>query len=221
MTKHLRPSLLKHACIASMLIAYGGCFAATGVSQAKPTAGGKAESLEYPITSDCKQQMANEKVMLLLAERYTNGMNATQSRYDVHGAEIERRFQQQGMSFLNREDLKKKMIQPEIDAHFVVDPSKAQRVVQKQDATLTLRGLITSRRAFSPIRKTTETYVSLNLALVDVNGFYISEAVLNSESSLGADTLGMVLDLIKQRGDDAVLKILSGYCAPRKQELKQ
>jgi hypothetical protein len=94
-------------------------------------------------------------------------------------------------------------------------------VVQKQDATLTLRGLITSRRAFSPLRKTTETYVSLNLALVDANGYYISEAVLNSESSLGADTLGMALDLIKQRGDDAVLKILSGYCAPRKQEPKQ
>lgn len=221
MTQSPRPSLLKHAFIVSMLIAYGGSFAIAATPAAKPSAGAKVENVEQNITDDCKQRMANEKVLLLVAERYTNGVNATQSRYEAHSTEIGRRFQQSGMPVLNREDLKKKLFQPEIDTHFVVDPSKAQQLAPTHDATLTLRGLITSRRAFSPARKTTETYVSVNLALVDANGYYISDAVLNSESFQGADTLGMSLNLIKQRGDDAVLKILSGYCTPRKQEQKQ
>lgn len=219
MIRNPRPFLLSRALAALLFCAPIGGLLAANPTPAAP-AKAKAPSEELVIPADCKPRLANEKILLLFAERITHGMNARQELYDLHLAEIERRAQSHGVTVLAREENKKKNAQPGIDAHFKVDPSKAQRLVQKQGATMTLRGLITSRRAFSMERKTTETYLSVNLDLVDANGYYVASAIINAESPLGADTLGTALGLIKQHGDDAVLKLFTGYCGAQKLEKK-
>lgn len=168
------------------------------------------------INAACKERLQKEKVLVLVAERGNNGMNTDQGRYGLHFQAIDRRLQKQGMRTLSQEEIKKEVAQAEIDAHFRNDPDAALQAAQKHGASLTLRGVISSRRAINPILKINEVYINMGFTLVGPDGRYISEAGASSDSYSGGDTVGMAATLIGEQAEGVVRRLLNGYCNEKK-----
>lgn len=173
----------------------------------RPGSGGPA------ISAACKASLQKEKVMVLVAERGNNGFNTDQSRYGPHFQRIDRRLQKYGMRTLSQEDIRKQVAQAEIDAAFRNDPDAAIQAAQKYGASMTLRGVIGSRRAINPVLGINEVYINIGFTLVGSDGRYIAEAAASSESYSGEDTVGMAATLIEEQADSVVRKLLNGYCA--------
>ena len=118
------------------------------------------------ISAACKERLKKERVLVLVAERGNNGINADQGRYGLHFQGIDRRLQKQGMHTFGQDEVKKLIAQAEIDAYFRNDPDAALAASKKAGASLSLRGVISSRRAVNPILKINEVYVNIGFALV-------------------------------------------------------
>lgn len=176
----------------------------------RPGSGGPA------ISAACKERLQKERVMVLVAERGNNGINADQGRYGMHFQGIDRRLQKYGMRTLSQEEIKKQVAQAEIDAHFRNDPDAALQAAQKHGASLILRGVISSRRGINPILKINEVYINMGFTLVGPDGRYIAEAGASSDSYSGGDTVGMAATLINEQADGVVRRLLKGYCAEKK-----
>ena len=212
----LRPQVLALAIAACLGASPAGAFSfadeeAKDKAAAAPKGGGGPA-----ISAACKERLKQEKVLVLVAERGNNGMNADQGRYGMHFQAIDRRFQKQGMRTLSQEEIRKQVAQAEIDAHFRNDPDAALQAAQKHGASLTLRGVISSRRAINPILKINEVYINMGFTLVGPDGRYIAEAGASSDSYAGGDTVGMAATLINEQADGVVRRLLTGYCNEKK-----
>ena len=176
----------------------------------RPGAGGPA------ISAACKERLQKEKVLVLVAERGNSGFNADQGRYGMHFQGIDRRLQKYGMRTLSQEEIRKEVAQAEIDAHFRNDPDAALQAAQKHGASLTLRGVISSRRSINPMIGINEVYINMGFTLVGTDGRYIAEASASSDSYSGGDTVGMAATLINEQADGVVRRLLNGYCTEKK-----
>lgn len=165
------------------------------------------------IPAACKERLKKERVLVLVAERGNNGINADQGRYGLHFQGIDRRLQQQGMRTFSQDEIRKQVAQAEIDAHFRNDPDAALAAAKKLGASLSLRGVISSRRAINPVLKINEVYVNIAFSLVGADGRAISEASAAADSYAGGDTLGMALTLLNEQADGVVGRLMRGYCA--------
>ena len=168
------------------------------------------------IPAACKERLQKEKVMVLVAERGNNGFNADQGRYGMHFQGIDRRLQKYGMRTMGQDEIKKQVAQAEIDAHFRNDPDAALQASQKHGASLTLRGVISSRRGVNPMLRINEVYINMGFTLVGPDGRYIAEASASSDSYAGGDTVGMAATLINEQADGIVRRLLNGYCTQKK-----
>jgi hypothetical protein len=151
--------------------------------------------------------------MVLVAERGNNGINADQGRYGMHFQGIDRRLQKYGMRTMGQDEIKKQVAQAEIDAHFRNDPDAALQAARKHGASLTLRGVISSRRGVNPMLKINEVFINMGFTLVGPDGRYLAEASASSDSYAGGDTVGMAATLINEQADAVVRRLLNGYCA--------
>lgn len=182
----------------------------------KAAAAAKSAPRGPAISAACKERLAKEKVMVLVAERGGGGFNADQGRYGPHFQSIDRRLQKYSMRTLSQEEIRKQVAQAEIDAHFRNDPDAALAAAQKHGASLTLRGVISSRRAVNPMLGINEVYINMGFTLVGPDGRYIAEAGASSDSYAGGDTVGMAATLINEQADGVVRRLLNGYCAETK-----
>ena len=165
------------------------------------------------ISAACRERLKKERVLVLVAERGNNGINADQGRYGLHFQGIDRRLQKQGMRTFSQDEIKKQVAQAEVDAFFRNDPDAALAAAKKLGASLSLRGMISSRRAINPVLKINEVYLNIGFTLVGSDGRVISEANAAAESYAGGDTLGMALTLLNEQADGVVGRLLRGYCA--------
>ena len=161
----------------------------------------------------CRERLKNERVLVLVAERGNQGVNADQGRYGMHFQSIDRRLGKQGMRTYSQEEIRKQVAQAEVDAYFRNDPDAALAAAKRLGATLSLRGVISSRRAVNPVLNINEVYVNMSFALLDAAGQVISEATASADSYSGGDTLGMSLTLLNEKADGVVGRLLWGYCA--------
>lgn len=168
-----------------------------------------------PISAECKARLQKERVLVLVAERGNNGLNADQGRYGMHFQAIDTRLQKHGMRTMSPEEIKKQVAQAEIEAHFRNDPDAALAAATKHGASLSLRGVISSRRAVNPILKINEVYVNMAFTLVNKDGKHVGEAAASSDSYSGGDTVGMALTLINEQADGVVRRLIAGYCAAK------
>lgn len=212
----LRPHLLALTLgLSAPLLSHAFSFAeeeAKDKAAAAPRAGSGGAS----IAAACKERLQKEKVMVLVAERGNNGFNADQGRYGMHFQGIDRRLQKYGMRTLGQEEIKKQVAQAEIDAHFRNDPDAALQAAQKHGASMTLRGVISSRRGVNRMLGINEVYINMGFTLVGSDGRYIAEASASSDSYSGGDTVSMASTLINEQADGVVRRLVNGYCAEKK-----
>lgn len=177
------------------------------------TEGGAKAPRAAGISAACKERLKNERVLVLVAERGNNGVNADQGRYGLHFQGIDRRLRKQGMRTYSQDEIKKQVAQAEIDAYFRNDPDAALAASKKLGASLSLRGVIGSRRAINPVLGINEVYVNMGFALIGSDGRVIAEASASADSYAGGDTLGMALTLLNEQADGVVGRLLRAYCA--------
>ena len=166
------------------------------------------------ISTACRKRLARERVLLLIAERGNNGINANQGRYSLHFNGIEKRLRGYGMRIYSQAEIRKQIAQAEIEAHFRNDPDAAMAASKKLGATLVLRGMITSQHAINPVLKINEVAVNMGFDLV-AGTRSLAGVTAKADSYSGSDTLGMALTLIDEQADGIVASLLQGYCAAR------
>jgi hypothetical protein len=166
------------------------------------------------ISPACRKRLARERVLLLIAERGNNGINADQSRYSLHFNGVEKRLRSYGMRTFSQAEIKKQIAQAEIEAHFRNDPDAALAASKKLGATLVLRGMISSQRGINPVLGINEVAVNMGFNLA-AGQKALAEVAAKADSYSGTDTVGMALTLIDEQADGIVNRLLAGYCAAR------
>ena len=164
------------------------------------------------VSAPCKQQLKNQKIMLVIAERTSNGFNTTQSRYGPHFQAINHRLRALGLKTYTQEEIRAQIAQAEIEAHFRNDPDAAIAASKKLGANFILRGLITTQTGINPVLKINEVAVHMGFTLVSAAGKTISNVSARDESYSGTDTLGMALTLVNEQADEVVAQLYNDYC---------
>lgn len=164
------------------------------------------------VSTPCKQQLKNQKIMLVIAERTSNGYNTVQSRYGPHFQAINHRLRALGLKTYTQEEIRAQIAQAEIDAHFRNDSDAAINASKKLGANFILRGLITTQTGINPVLKINEVAVHMGFTLVSAGGKTISNVTARDDSYSGTDTLGMALTLVNEQADEAVAQLYNDYC---------
>lgn len=165
------------------------------------------------IPAACKEKLKSERVLVLVAERGSQGFNADQERFGSHFMAIDKRLRKQGLRTFTPEEIRKVIAQAEIDAHFRNDPDAALNASKKMGASMTLRGVMSSRRSVNPMLKINEVAVNMSFNLIAADGHLIADAGASSDSYSGSDTASMALTLINEQADGVVNKLIRGYCS--------
>ncbi len=164
------------------------------------------------VSTPCKQQLKNQKIMLVIAERTSNGYNTTQSRYGPHFQAINHRLRALGLKTFTQEEIRAQIAQAELEAHFRNDPDAAINASKKLGANFILRGLITTQTGINPVLKINEVTVHMGFTLVSSGGKTISSVAAKADSYSGTDTLGMALTLVNEEADEVVARLYNDYC---------
>jgi hypothetical protein len=160
----------------------------------------RAQRIGQLVSTPCKKQLKNQKIMLVIAERTSNGFNTTQSRYGPHFQAINHRLRALGLKTYTQEEIRAQIAQAELEAHFRNDPDAAINASKKLGANFILRGLITTQTGINPVLKINEVAVHMGFTLVSAGGKTISSVTAKADSYSGTDTLGMALTLVNEAG---------------------
>ena len=172
----------------------------------------RAQRIGQLVSTPCKQQLKNKKIMLVIAERTANGYNTTQSRYGPHFQAINHRLRSLGLKTYTQEEIRAQIAQAELEAHFRNDPDAAINASKKLGANFILRGLITTQTGINPVLKINEVAVHMGFTLVSSGGKTISSVAAKADSYSGTDTLGMALTLVNEQADEVVAQLYNDYC---------
>ena len=180
--------------------------------KAKAEEQARGQRIGQLVSTPCKQQLKNQKIMVVIAERTANGFNTTQSRYGPHFQAINHRLRALGLKTYTQEEIRAQIAQAEIEAHFRNDPDAAIAASRKLGANFILRGLITTQTGINPVLRINEVAVHMGFTLVSAGGETISNVTARDESYSGTDTLGMALTLVNEQADEVVARLYNDYC---------
>lgn len=165
------------------------------------------------VSVPCQQRLKNRKILLLVAERTSTELYASQERYGPHIGVLESRLRALGLHPYTQEQIRAQIAQAEIDAYFRNDPDAAIAASRRMAADFVLRGDIVTQASMNPILHINEVAVNFSLTLVDARtGRLLSEVDARSESFSGTDTLGTALTLVRAQATPLVARIYSDFC---------
>ncbi len=180
--------------------------------KAKAEDTGRTERISQLVSAPCKQQLKGQKIMVVIAERTSNGYNTVQTRYGQHFQAINARLRSLGLKTYTQDQIRAQIAQAEIEAHFRNDPDAAINASKKLGANFVLRGVITTHAGINPVLHINEVAVNMGFTLVAANGRIISNVAARDESYSGTDTLGMALTLVNEQADEVVAQLYNDYC---------
>lgn len=164
------------------------------------------------LATPCKQALKDKRIMVVVGQRTSRGMDSDQGHYSPHFQAIDKRLKRLGLNSFSQEEMRARIAQAEIDAYLNNDMDAALNASKKMGSDFILRGVISSRTGYNPIVRLPEVYVSMSFTLTGSDGRPISEASGSAESYSGADTGGMALTLINEQAEGVVAKLYSEYC---------
>lgn len=173
----------------------------------------RKERIADQLSTPCRDQLRNKKIMLMIGEESSGRISANQQNYAPHFEAINRRLRSLGLRTTTPEEIRRQVAQAEIDAYFKGDPDAALAASRKFGAAFVLRGLIAARSGVNPIIRVNEVTVDMSFSLADSGGRPISDASAQGGSYAGADTRTIAAKLINEQADEVVAKLYSDYCA--------
>jgi len=194
-----------------------------GAARAKEQA--RQQTITERLSTPCRDQLKNKKIMLMIGEQQAGGISANQQNYGPHFQAINQRLRALGLTTYTPEEIRQQIAQAEIDAYFKGDPDAALSASRRLGASFVLRGLISTQSVVNRIIRVNEVTISMGFSLADASGRAISEAAAQDGSYAGSDPRAMAAQLISEHADDVVAKLYSDYCTkavvadtPRKSE---
>jgi hypothetical protein len=174
----------------------------------------RQQSIAERLSTPCKDQLKDKKIMLIIGEQQSGGgILAIQDNYGPHFQIINQRLRALGLRTYTPEEIKKQVAQAEIDAYFKGNPDAALSASRRLGASFVLRGLITADARVNPIIRVNEVTVNLGFSLADSSGRMISDATAEGGSYSGSDIRSAAARLINEQADDVVAKLYSDYCS--------
>jgi hypothetical protein len=171
------------------------------------------ERISRDLSTPCRAQIKDKKIMVVIGERQSNGIiYAQQQNYGSHFEAINRRLRALGLRTYTPEEIRRQIAQAEIDAYFRDDVEAALSASKRLGASFILRGLISSQATRNPIISVNQVSVNMDFTLTGSNGRPISDAQATNASYAGADISRMALTLVNERADEVVAKLYSDYC---------
>jgi hypothetical protein len=170
------------------------------------------KKVSQQLATPCKDALKDRKIMVVIGERSSKGINAQQSSYSPHFNSINQRLRNLGLKTYSQQEITAQVAQAEIDAYFRNDPDAALNASKKMGADFILRGTISSRTAMNPVLRIPEVYVYMGFTLSAADGRTISDVSASAESYSGTDTLGMALTLVNEQASGVVARLYSDYC---------
>ena len=168
-----------------------------------------AEQLSTP----CRAELRNKKIMVLIGEVLSNGTYATQQQnYGPHFDAINSRLRALGLRTYTPEEIRRQIAQAEIDAYFRNDPDAALAASKRLGANFVLRGLISLQATRNPMMAVNQVSANMSFTLTGSNGKLISETAAETASYAGADVRRMALTLVNEKADEVVATLYSDYC---------
>jgi len=168
-----------------------------------------AEQLSTP----CRAELRNKKIMVLIGEVLSNGTYATQQQnYGPHFDAINSRLRALGLRTYTPEEIRRQIAQAEIDAYFRNDPDAALAASKRLGANFVLRGLISLQATRNPVMAVNQVSANMSFTLTGSNGKLISETAAETASYAGADVRRMALTLVNEKADEVVATLYSDYC---------
>jgi hypothetical protein len=181
--------------------------------EAKAKDEARARSIAERLSTPCREQLKNKKIMIIIGEQSSGGrISANQQNYGPHFEAINRRLRALGLRTNTPEEIRKQIAQAEIDAYFRGDPDAALAASRKYGASFILRGLIEATAGVNQVVRVNEVSITMNFSLTDANGRPVGNAKAHSESYAGSDVRAMAATLIEEQADDVVSKLYSDYC---------
>jgi hypothetical protein len=173
----------------------------------------REERISRDLSTPCRAQIKDKKIMVVIGERQSNGfIYAQQQNYGSHFEAINRRLRALGLRTYTPEEIRRQIAQAEIDAYFRDDVEAALSASKRLGASFILRGLISSQASRNPMIPVNQVSVSMDFTLTGSNGRPISDAQATNASYAGADVSRMALTLVNERADEVVAKLYSDYC---------
>ena len=173
----------------------------------------REERISRDLSTPCRAQIKDKKIMVVIGERQSNGLTyAQQQNYGPHFEAINRRLRALGLRTYTPEEIRRQIAQAEIDAYFRDDVEAALSASKRLGASFILRGLISSEASRNPMIPVNQVSVNMDFTLTGSNGRPISDAQATNASYAGADVSRMALTLVNERADEVVAKLYSDYC---------
>lgn len=188
-------------------------FSQEGDGAAKAKEHARQQTITERLSTPCRDQLKNKKIMLMIGEQQAGGISANQQNYGPHFQAINQRLRALGLTTYTPEEIRKQIAQAEIDAYFKGNPDAALSASRRLGANFVLRGLISTQAVVNRIIHVNEVTINMGFLLVDASGHAISDAAAQDGSYAGSDVRAMAAQLISEHADDVVSKLYSDYCS--------
>jgi len=172
----------------------------------------REQRIATQLSTPCREQIRNRKIMVLIGEEVNGEVQARQAAFSPHLDAINRRLQHLGLRTYSPGEIRKQIAQAEIDAYFKNNPDAALSAARRLAANYTLKGLISARAMRNPMIPVNQVAVSMHFVLTGSDGKPVAQAEAQSQSYSGADVQGMALTLINEQAEEVVAKLYSEYC---------
>jgi hypothetical protein len=172
----------------------------------------RSERAYQKLSVGCRDGLKNKKIMVVIGQRFSNGIQADQTKYSPIFDAINQRLRFLGLKTYTQAEIRKQIAQAEIDAYMRNDPDAAMAASKRLGASFILRGLISTQTGVNPTLGINEVAVQMGFTLTASSGKTISQAGAKSESYAGTDTLAMALTLVNEQADEVVADLYYDYC---------
>ena len=214
----LRPNLVC-ATLAVLAALAGGSLRAQGFSFSQPDDTARQQEqarqdrIAGQLSTPCRAELKNKKIMVVIGEVLSNGTYATQQQnYGPHFDAINARLRALGLRTYTPEEIRRQIAQAEIDAYFRNDPDAALAASKRLGASFVLRGLIALQATRSPVMAVNQVSMDMTFTLSGSDGRQISETHAQTASYAGADVRRMALTLVNEQADEVVATLYADYC---------
>jgi uncharacterized HAD superfamily protein len=181
-------------------------------AKAQEDAAKQAQTIQALVSAPCRQQLKEQKILLLIGEETSNRWMTTQGTFGQFVRIIETRLKGLGLKPYSEQEIKASIAQAEIDAYFNNDPDAALAASKRMGARYILRGSISTRSGINPVVRVNEVAVTIELTLSAVDGRVLSDVNAHADSYSGSDTLGTALTLMREQADPLVAQLYNDYC---------
>jgi len=198
--------------VATVAAAQGFSFSQEDAA-AKTREQARQQSIADRLSTPCREQLKEKKIMLIIGEVQSNGyISAQQQNYGPHFQAINARLRSLGLTTYTPEEIRKQIAQAEIDAYFRNDPDAALAAAKRLGASFILRGLITSQAAMNAVIPVNQVTINMGFTLSASNGKIISDVGATASSYAGTDVARMALTLVEEQADEVVAGLYGDYC---------